>query len=83
MGFEGQPLEELGYRVLCSFTRNWGIYSNPLPEVENFYSGMLEVTYTPKWLEGSAGILSIGADRGALLGNSFGVMFTFRKSGIL
>ena len=83
VGFEGQPLEELGYRVLCSFTRNWGIYSNPLPEVENFYSGMLEVTYTPKWLEGSAGILSIGADRGALLGNSFGVMFTFRKSGIL
>lgn len=83
IGFEGQPLEELGYRVLMSYTRNWGTYGTPLPDVQNLYSGMLEVTYTPKWLESTSGIISIGADRGALLGNSFGVMFTFRKSGIL
>lgn len=82
-GFMGQPLPELGYRVLLTYSQNWGTYSAPYPEVKNNYNGLLEVTYQPRWVKGGAGILSFGGDAGALLGRSFGVMLTLRKTGWL
>ncbi len=83
VGFEGQPLMELGYRVLLTYSRNWGNYGEPYPDVKNNYNGLFEVTYSPKWIRGGAGILSLGADGGGLLGRSFGVMLTIRKTGWL
>lgn len=79
----GQPLPELGYRVLLTYSRNWGTYDSPYPQVKNNYNGLLEVTYNPRWFTGGAGILSIGADGGGLLGKSLGVMLTIRKTGWL
>lgn len=83
VGFMGQPLPELGYRVLLTYSRNWGTYDSPYPEVKNNYNGLLEVTYNPRWFTGGAAILSIGADGGGLLGKSLGVMLTIRKTGWL
>lgn len=82
-GIAGNPLSELSYRILFSFTRNWGTYSVPFHNVENNYNGLLELTYSPKWLEGFSSTVSFGMDRGALLGNSKGVMLTLRKTGWL
>lgn len=83
IGFMGQPCDEINYRVLFSYTRSWGTYSHPLPEVEKNINGLLEVTYLPKWLSGASATISFGADRGAILGKSNGVMLTLRKTGWL
>ncbi|MCM1483831.1 MAG: capsule assembly Wzi family protein [Muribaculaceae bacterium] len=82
-GWEGNPLPELRYRVLLSYTRSWGTYRVPTPEMEHNLNGLLEVTWTPERLRGWSGKLGIGADAGHLLGNSFGAMITISKTGWL
>ncbi len=83
VGFMGRPTKELEYRVLLSYTRNWGTYTKPLKDVLSNANGLLEITYRPKWLEGMSGTLSFGADRGGMLGHSCGAMLTLRKTGWL
>ena len=81
LGFMGNPINELEYRVLLSYTRSWGTYSYPLDDVMKNVNGLLEVTYSPKQLPGASGTLSFGMDGGGLLGRSNGVMLTLRKTG--
>lgn len=83
LGFEGQPLNELGYRVLLSYSRNWGTYQSPLPEVEDNFNALVELTWTPKKLKGWQGVFSFGADAGDLIGRSVGVQIGIVKSGKL
>ena len=83
LGFMGQPFDELGYRVLMSYTKSWGTYDNPLDDVMKNVNGLVEVTYSPKKLPGASGTLSFGIDGGGLLGRSNGVMLTLRKTGWL
>jgi len=83
IGFEGQPCDEIGYRVLASYTRNWGTYHRPLPEMQTNFSALLEVTWRPKKLKGWEGSLSIAGDRGTLISNNFGVGIKISKSGWL
>lgn len=81
IGIGGQPLDQLSYRLLFSHTRSWGTYDSPLDDVMKNINGLVEVTYSPKQLPGVSGTLAFGADRGALLGHSNGVMLTLRKTG--
>ncbi|MCM1021996.1 MAG: capsule assembly Wzi family protein [Muribaculum sp.] len=83
LGFMGQPLSQLGYRVLLSYTRNWGTYGQPLKYVTTNYNALLELTYSPQKIKGFSTTLSLGADAGGMLGRSFGAMLTIKKSGIL
>lgn len=83
IGFMGQPLDELQYRVLMSYTKSWGTYNKPLDDVTRNVNGLIEVTYSPKKLPGASGTLSFGMDGGGLLGRSNGVMLTLRKTGWL
>ena len=69
--------------VLLSYTCNWGTYEKPLKDVLSNANGLFEITYSPKWLEGMSGTLSFGADRGGMLGHSYGAMLTLRKTGWL
>jgi hypothetical protein len=82
-GLEGKSDEEWGYRFIGSYSRHWGSYVEPLADIENVSSAMLEVSYNPLNLRGYQFLGSIAADYSNLIGNNWGVMITIIKSGVL
>ena len=83
IGFEGKPLEWLDWRVLLTFTQNWGTYIRPLPEVMNDFNGLVEVNLKPRKFHGWYAKAAVAWDSGPLLGNSFGGMISIGKEGII
>lgn len=83
VGIEGKPLDELGWRMLLTFTRNWGSYWRPLPKIMDNCSGLLELCYTPKWGKGFSAKGALAWDRGKLLGNNFGGMVSISYEGLI
>lgn len=83
LGFEGRPLDELGYRVLASYQRSWGTYKTPLPEVADSFNFLAECSWRPRRMAGWEGTLSVGVDAGDLLGRSVGVRLSISKTGLL
>lgn len=83
VGFEGNPLPELRYRVKLSYVQSWGMYNNPYPDIRTDFSGLLEVGWSPKWAKGWEGTLGIAGDKGDLIGDSFGVKIKISKTGWL
>ncbi len=81
VGLEGDPSEEWNWRLLLSYTRNWGTYQQPFDKVEKQFSGMAEVTYRPGFVRGWSVSAALGLDRGGYPGNSTGAMVTIRKTG--
>lgn len=80
-GLEGKPFKELSYRLLLSFSRNWGSYDYPTPEILSNFSGMLEVAWTPERFKGWYGKCALAGDSGDLIGKSIGLMLTIGKTG--
>lgn len=69
------------YRVIASYTRNWGTYR--APQMSHDTSIMLEVQ---KHVEQAWGLdfgVRLGADFGNQYGNSFGAMLTISKRGLI
>lgn len=83
IGISGSPFRDWQYRLKLSLTRHWGTYDEPLPEVTHQTSGLAEVTYRPGAWNGWTFSLAVAADRGGLIGNSVGGLFTIRKEGVL
>jgi len=90
IGISGNPTSELSYRILASYTRNWGRYEHlfttdhgAYPAVKRDVSTLFELTYNPRKMDGWSFIGSAGMDRGSMMGNNTGVMLTIRKSGVL
>ena len=52
LGIMGTPCADLQYRILLSFTRNWGTYSLPFYEIKKNGNALIELTYTPHQLKG-------------------------------
>ena len=82
-GLCGHPTDELSWKLLLSFTNNWGTYAVPFSDVKRQQHYMLEVGYSPKQLRGWTTRLAVGLDRGTLLGNSTGAQLRIQKTGIL
>lgn len=78
---EGNPMKNLSWRMLLSFTRNWGTYRRPLPEIMNNFSGLIEVAYQFPFLKGGFAKGAIAWDKGKLLGNNFGGMISVGYQG--
>lgn len=78
-GFDGNPTSDIAWRLLASFTRNWGTYSNPYPDVLNQQYYLAEVSYKPRFVSGLNATLGIGYDHGSVMGNSFGAQLTLCK----
>ena len=80
-GLSGQPLREVGYRLLYTHQRSLGTYPQPLtrPAYGNYL--LIEVTYTPHWLPGLTVAAAYGQNRGTLLGHSRGGLLTLTYSG--
>ena len=83
LGFNGMPCKQLEYRVMASWTRHWGSYEDPLPEPLTQLSTMAEVDYTPNRLNGWKFTASLAYDHSRLIGNNFGGMLCFCKTGWL
>ncbi len=83
IGISGNPINSLNYRLLFSYSRNWGTYFKPLPEVLDNYNGLLEINWQPKKFNGWNFTIGIAADGGQLIGKSFGFMMTISKTGII
>lgn len=83
LGFDGNPLPWLSYRVLLSYTRSWGTYDIPTPEVEKNFNTLVEATFAPRRLRGWSATVSFGSDGGGMLGPSAGAMVSIKKTGWL
>lgn len=81
IGIAGNPSPDLSYRILLSYSQNWGTYTLPLPEVLDNFNFLAEVSWRPSYLKGWHASLGIAADSGNLLGKSFGVALTIGKTG--
>ncbi len=81
LAITGDPLPELNYRLMLSYTRNWGTYYQPLPEMQTNFSGLIEVTWHPAKFKGWEGSLSIAGDTGNLIGNNLGFGIKIAKTG--
>lgn len=82
-GWMGSPHSDVDYRVLLTYTRSWGSYDTPTPNILHNFNALLEIDYRPHRLPGWGARLGLAADGGRLLGKSFGAMLTISKSGWL
>ncbi|MCM1029340.1 MAG: capsule assembly Wzi family protein [Pseudoflavonifractor sp.] len=80
---EGQPLPELGYRILTSYTRGWGTYKRPYRDVRSCVNLLVEAAWSPRRLNGWTATLGLAADWGRLIGRSFGLSLSISKTGLL
>lgn len=89
LGFSGNPLRNLHYRVLMTTQKGWGTYSLPYSDIKKNNCFMAELTYRmPKRMvrwqtDGWSGKIAFGLDHGELLGNNMGVMVSIAKEGFL
>ncbi len=82
-GLAGNPLPELSWKTLFSFSRNWGSYYMPYDEIRNNFNFLAEVRWKPAKLNGWYFKAGVAADAGSLLGRSFGAMLTVGKTGLI
>ena len=83
IGLGGSPTPQTDYRLLCSWTRHWGTYDDPLPEPQTQFSLMAELSYAPTTWSGWQLTGAIALDRSPLIGNNTGAMLTLRHQGHL
>lgn len=75
-GISGNPCRNIDWRLLLTFSRNWGSYGRPLPDVMDNWSGLVEATYHCHKIHGLYAKGSLAWDHGKLLGNNFGGMIS-------
>lgn len=82
LGAEGGLLNWLDYRLLFTYSNNWGTYAKPFTDIKRNFSGLVEFTFIPsKKRDWSIGT-SFAFDKGDLYGNNYGAMITLKRSGI-
>ena len=80
IGLSGDPTPQLHWRLMLTFTENWGTYDTPYSDKRNQQHYLAEMGWTPGFLKGWSGKLALGYDHGSVLGNSFGTRVTIRKT---
>ena len=83
IGISGSPTPEWDWRLLMSFSRQWGTYEIPLDKMRRQSAGLVEVTFRPKRAEGWSFTAAGAGDWGDYLGHSYGGMLTIRKTGVI
>jgi hypothetical protein len=80
-GLEGGLLRWLDYRMLFTYSNNWGTYAKPFIDTKRNVSALVEFTFIPSkkrnWCIGT----SFAFDKGDLYGDNYGAMLTFKREG--
>ena len=79
-GISGYVSSELQYRALCSYSRNWGTYSNPSISIKDQFSCLAEVNYTPQKFVGWSFSLAVANDNSDLVGDNTGIRIKISKT---
>lgn len=79
-GFNGE-IEKVNYKVLLSFTKNYGSYSLPFEQAKIGNMFLVELNRKFPTLSNVEASVSLAADRGSMYGNNNGVMIRVKKSG--
>ena len=80
LGILGAINNSLNSEIRISNTKNAGIYPYPLSRVKSQFSGLINLNYSPPFLEKSVINLSIAMDSGELYNNNFGFYLGLKKS---
>lgn len=83
IGLSGNPTSEFDWRFMITFSKNWGTYDVPFPNIRKQQHYMAEIGWRPqrvKVLQGCSCNLALAWDKGDLLGNTFGTQLTVRKT---
>ena len=78
IGLKGSPAKDWKWRLMMTFSRNWGSYGEPFDDVKHQFCSMAEVNYSPTRLKFWDFKLAVAMDRGQYPGNSTGAMMTVR-----
>ncbi len=73
--------KEFLYRLMYTYSENWGTYVNPFFKIRYTTSLLADVAYAPdakSWMLSA----SLACDRSNLIGNNYGVMLSFVKVGL-
>lgn len=81
IGIEGQPIEDVSYRVLFTHEKSWGTYVTPRTDPAKARYLLVEATYAPHQIKGLSITAAYGQNRGSLIGNSKGGMLTIAYNG--
>lgn len=81
LGFDGQPSDRFGYRVLATYQEGLGTYDDPYTEKHHNVSFLVEGTY--RFNHGWAVKGGYGMDFGHILGSNAGFQLTVSKWGML
>lgn len=79
-GLSGSPTPKLNYRLLATYQKGWGRYSNPYTRKRHNVSTMLELAYRPtaNWhIKGA-----LGMDFGSILGENKGLQITVTRTNL-
>ncbi|MCF0193637.1 MAG: hypothetical protein HUK00_00445 [Bacteroidaceae bacterium] len=80
VGLSGNPFAGFDWRLMMTFSRNWGTYDEPLADPADQTYLMVEAGYAPPTWNGWSGRIALGIDRGDMLGNNTGCQLTIAKS---
>lgn len=81
-GIEGGVLIWLDYRLLLTYSNNWGTYAKPFVDIKKNVSGLVEFTFIPSKKRNWSIATSFAFDKGALYGNNYGAMVTLKRCGL-
>lgn len=74
LGLKGVRHAGVEWRTLLSYTRSWGDYWKPFPEVRNMWNFLAEAKWRPKFMPGFEWSGAFAFDTGDLLGRNVGFM---------
>ena len=83
IGLMGYLSDEWSDRVLATYREGFGTMDIPFINPLHGFSGLAEITYSPKKVAGLSASVALGYDHGGLTGNNWGFQFSLKKSGIL
>ena len=83
IGIAGNPNDRINYRILLSYSRNWGTYSYPFPEIEDNFNSIVEIGFIPRNSKGWEFKAALAYDGGDLIGKSYGGMISISKTGFI
>ena len=84
LGLSGEPEDNISYRILATYQKGWGTYTEPFANPQTNFSLLAEGTYRFRgFLDGWSLTGALAMDKGGLLGDNMGAQITICKRGLI